>query len=125
MEADLDVFRAFSDETRLRILFLLAERELCVCEVVAVLEMPQGKISRHLAVMKRAGLLSVRRDSTWIYYSLRKPEAGLTRRLLSYLKSEREGHPIAVADLQRLRNLAGKGKICVPKPSAAPALSRD
>ena len=52
MDKDLAVFKACSDATRLRILFLLTERELCVCEIMAVLDLPQGKVSRHLAVLK-------------------------------------------------------------------------
>ena len=49
LKEDLAVFKACSDETRLRLLFLLSERELCVCELVLILDMPQGKISRHLS----------------------------------------------------------------------------
>ena len=67
MRDDLEVFKACADETRLRLLVLLAERELCVCELVDILEMPQGKISRHLAVLRRADLVADRRDGTWIY----------------------------------------------------------
>ena len=91
MDADLAIFKACSDATRLRILFLLAERELCVCELVAVLEMAQGKISRHLAVLKQADLVNDRRDGTWIFYSLRAPDSNLKKRLHSYLVSE-AGH---------------------------------
>jgi ArsR family transcriptional regulator len=57
MTEDLEIFRACADATRLRLLVLLSERELCVCDLVDVLEMPQGKISRHLAVLRRAGLV--------------------------------------------------------------------
>jgi ArsR family transcriptional regulator len=117
MTKDLAVFKAFSDETRLRILFLLAERELCVCEIVAVLGMQQGKISRHLAVLKHAELVSDRRDGTWIYYSLSEPDTGLKRRLHDYLKAEREHVPSVAEDLGRLDGLACEGTICVPHPA--------
>ena len=56
MTDQVELFKAFSDETRLRILVLLTERELCVCELVAILEMPQGKVSRHLAHLRHANL---------------------------------------------------------------------
>lgn len=66
-----DFFNTLSDATRRRLLSLLiGHGELCVCELTAALNMPQPKISRHLAVMREAGLLAVRRDGTWIYYRL-------------------------------------------------------
>ena len=69
MKVDL-LFRAFSDRTRLRILHLLSPGELCVCDLVEVLNVPQPKVSRHLAYLRRAGLVESRRDGLWSYYSL-------------------------------------------------------
>lgn len=117
MEADLEVFSACADETRLRILLLLAERELCVCELVEVLDMPQGKVSRHLAVLKHAGLVRDRREGTWIYYALQKPDTGLKRRLAGYLKKEGGHQSLATRDLKHLKELANAGAICVPHPA--------
>ena len=114
MDADLAIFKACSDATRLRILFLLAERELCVCELVAVLEMAQGKISRHLAVLKQADLVNDRRDGTWIFYSLRAPDSNLKKRLHSYLVSEAGHQPQIVVDRNQVRQLAAAGQICTP-----------
>ena len=106
MTGDLAVFKAFGDQTRLRILFLLAERELCVCELVAVLEMPQGRISRHLAQLKHADLVKDRRDGLWIYYSLAQGKSGLVLRLHEYLKVDHESLPEAREDLERLERMA-------------------
>ena len=117
MEADLEVFGACADETRLRILFLLAQRELCVCELVDVLAMAQGKVSRHLAVLKRASLVRDRREGIWIYYALQKTDTGLKRRLAGYLKKEGGQIPLVVRDLERLQALATAGAICVPRPT--------
>ena len=64
------LIKALSDETRLRIVKLLEEREICVCEFMQVLEMSQPRISRHLAVLKNAGLVDDRREGKWVYYSL-------------------------------------------------------
>ena len=125
MTNDLAVFKACSDQTRLRILFLLAERELCVCEIVAVLGMQQGKISRHLAVLKHAELVADRRDGTWIYYSLSEPDTGLKRRLHDYLKAERDHVPSVAEDLGRLDGLVCEGSICVPRPVAVSVTSRN
>ncbi len=124
MDKDLAVFKACSDATRLRILFLLTERELCVCEIMAVLDMPQGKISRHLAVMKQGGLLTTRRDGVWIYYALATDSSIALKYVTVYLVSARQVHERVLADLDRLRGLAGQGKICVPQPSIA-ALQAD
>ena len=124
MDKDLAVFKACSDATRLRILFLLTERELCVCEIMAVLDMPQGKISRHLAVLKQYGLLTGRRDGVWIYYALATDSSIALKYVSVYLVSARQVHERVLADLDRLRGLAGQGKICVPQPSMA-ALQAD
>ncbi|MBI2094879.1 MAG: metalloregulator ArsR/SmtB family transcription factor [Candidatus Omnitrophica bacterium] len=66
------VFNALADETRLRILNLLAEGELCVCDIVGVLREPQSKVSRHLAYLRRAGLAQARKEGLWMHYELTK-----------------------------------------------------
>lgn len=63
-------FKALSDETRLRILALLTHGELCVCDLMAVLQLPQSTVSRHLAYLRNAGLLIGRREGVWMYYRL-------------------------------------------------------
>ena len=74
MKQYLDLFSALSDETRLRIMVLLSEKELCVCQIELALGLPQTKISRHLTVLRYAGLVKDRRDGLWIYYSLVEPK---------------------------------------------------
>ena len=64
------IHQALADPTRVRIMRLVLERELCVCEIVGALEEPQYKISRHLGVLKNAGLVRDRREGTFIYYAL-------------------------------------------------------
>ncbi len=70
MQDLLNVFRALSDETRLRILKLLEYGELCVCDIVAALDMIQPKVSFHLSTLKEAGLIKDRKQGKWIHYSL-------------------------------------------------------
>jgi len=65
-----NVIKALSDETRLRVMKLLEEREICVCELMQVLNMSQPRVSRHLSVLKNAGLVDDRREGKWVYYSL-------------------------------------------------------
>src|SRR5688500_13860221 len=64
------VFRALADKTRLRILYLLLSGELCVCDIVSSLDCPQPTASRHLAYLRRAGLVTVRKDGIWSHYRL-------------------------------------------------------
>ncbi len=64
------VFKALADKTRLRILALLGNNEVCVCHIHASLEVPQPTVSRHLAYLRRAGLVDVRRDGVWMHYQI-------------------------------------------------------
>jgi DNA-binding transcriptional ArsR family regulator len=70
LEQVLDVHRALSVPLRLRILRLLLERELCVCEIMAALGEPQYKVSRHLAVLRKTGLLRDWKQGTWVHYEI-------------------------------------------------------
>jgi len=70
-----EILKALSDGTRLRILNLLYEGELCVCDVMEVLEISHAKASRHLIYMKNAGLVKDRKQAQWAYYSLAKDES--------------------------------------------------
>jgi ArsR family transcriptional regulator, arsenate/arsenite/antimonite-responsive transcriptional repressor len=67
------LFRALADRTRLRLLNLIADREICVCYFVDILRMSQPKISRHLAYLRRAGLVAARRQGRWMHYRLLSP----------------------------------------------------
>jgi ArsR family transcriptional regulator len=79
------LFRAFSDRTRLRILNLLKPGELCVCDLVRVLNSPQPKISRHLAYLRKAGLVTARKEGLWMYYVLAPAKTEFHRKLMECL----------------------------------------
>lgn len=70
MEGLLQILKGLSDETRLRILNLLFEQELCVCDIMETLQISQAKASRHLIYMKNAGLVKDRKQAQWSYYSM-------------------------------------------------------
>lgn len=70
----MDVLKGLSDETRLRILNLLYEKELCVCDIMEALQISQAKASRHLIYLKNAGLVRDRKYAQWVYYSMSKDE---------------------------------------------------
>ena len=73
MKSLIPFFRALADETRLRIVMLLLHGELCVCDLMAILDAPQSKLSRHLAYLKHSGIVSGRREGVWMHYSLKAP----------------------------------------------------
>src|SRR5215470_8269105 len=70
------LFRALADRTRLRLLNLIADREICVCYFVEILRLSQPKVSRHLAYLRRAGIVASRRDGKWMHYRLVPPPSG-------------------------------------------------
>ena len=67
------MFKALADETRLKILRLLAKREMCVCEVMAALDLTQPTASHHLRILEHTGLVKDRKDGKWVFYSLADP----------------------------------------------------
>ena len=79
------MFRAFSDRTRLRILHLLKDGELCVGDLVSILRVPQEKTSRDLAYLRKSGLVRVREAGAWAYYSLCRPKDRFHAKLLDCL----------------------------------------
>ena len=80
------VFRAFSDRTRLRILNLLRGRdELCVCDLITVLKLPQAKVSRHLAYLRKAGLVAARKEGLWVHYRLLPASGAFHAKMLECL----------------------------------------
>ena len=86
-------FRALGDTTRLRLLNLMGEQEICVCYFVEILEQGQPKISRHLAYLRRAGIVEARRDGKWMHYRIVMPPnigaSQILRQTLAWLKEER------------------------------------
>lgn len=97
------VFRAFSDRTRLRIMNLLRGRgEICVCDLMTTLDLPQAKVSRHLSYLRRAGLVETRRDGQWVYYHLAKAEGTFHQKMLECLRCCLAEVPELRADRERL-----------------------
>ncbi len=95
MEDLLNIFKSLSDETRLRILKLLENGELCVCDIFSALNASQPKISFHLSVLKEAGLIRDKKVGRWIHYRIN--EGDLFRRFLILTALERIP-PAAVKD---------------------------
>lgn len=99
------IFKALSDETRLRIIKLLEQGELCVCDITAALDMVQPKVSFHLSTLKEAGLIKDRKEGKWIHYSLN--EKDLFRRMLILSVCERMEGDARSGDRKRLDAFLG------------------
>lgn len=107
------MFRAFSDRTRLRILHLLKDHgEVCVGDLVAIIRAPQTTVSRHLAYLRRAGLVRVRKEGLWKHYSLAPAEGRFHRGLLQCLSGCFDEVRELGADRKRYARL----KSCCAKP---------
>ncbi len=103
MKKEAELFKILADPTRLRLAVLLAVRgETCVCELARALDAPEFRISRHLGVMRAAGMVKARRAGTWMHYQLRKPKGRLEACLQDCFKECLADHRTIKADLQRL-----------------------
>lgn len=100
MQELLSIFKALSDETRLRILKLLEHGELCVCDIVSALDMIQPKVSFHLGVLKDAGLIKDRKQGKWIHYSI--DDSDMFKRFLVLSVLEKVSESGVTEDKKRL-----------------------
>ena len=106
MDGLVQYFRALSEEIRLRIVMLLTHGELCVCDIMDVLDEPQSKVSRHLSYLKHSGLITGKRVGVWMHYMLTEPrdetldaQIGFMRERLSHLPAFRDD----IAKMERLK----------------------
>ena len=110
------LFKALADATRLRILALLVSGEVCVCELHGALKLPQPTVSRHLAYLRRSGLVATRRDGLWVHYRL-APLDDIVLRTLTDIVTHALSHVDTIAkDGDRLRKATG----CCVKATDAP-----
>lgn len=100
-------FKALADHTRLRVIHLLGTDEVCVCSVVDALQSTQPKISRHLAYLRRAGLVKARRDGKWMHYRIVEPSNARAAEILRDVR-ERLDDPQMRRDRERLAQLDGQ-----------------
>ena len=99
----LNIFKALSDDTRLRILKLLEGGELCICKIMDVVDMKQSRISRHMGILKNAGLVTDRRDGKWVHYSLNlRPENFCCEEMISFLSACLKDYDLVLQDRKKL-----------------------
>jgi ArsR family transcriptional regulator len=106
------MFKAFSDRTRLRILHLLLEGELCVGDLVSVLHVPQPTASRHLAYLRKSGLVATRKTGQWNYYKLAKADSSFHHHLIECLKGCFQAVPEIRNDAKKIAKLRSSGGCC-------------
>jgi ArsR family transcriptional regulator, arsenate/arsenite/antimonite-responsive transcriptional repressor len=85
LDVSVELFKAFADPVRLRLLNLLAGGEVCVCHLHGALGLPQSTVSRHLAYLRKRGLVVGRKEGLWVHYRLAKPAGELHRSLIGCL----------------------------------------
>jgi ArsR family transcriptional regulator len=120
-------FRALADKTRLRLLNLMASDEVCVCFFVEILKTNQPKVSRHLAYLRRAGIVAARREGNWIHYRIVDPPNANAKKLLNDVRD------LLANDREMQRDRTKLVKICcapdapiqlqgAPRPSSLASL---
>jgi ArsR family transcriptional regulator len=101
------LFRALGDETRLRIVALLSHGELCVCHIESALDLNQSTASRHLGILRTAGVVDCRRDGTWVYYRVTEQQHATVARALDVLTKAFGAERALRTDHVRLRRSCG------------------
>jgi ArsR family transcriptional regulator len=112
------VFKALADSTRLRILGLLLAGEVCVCHIHEALRIPQPKASRHLAYLRRAGLVTARRAGTWMHYQLADLSDPVMSAMQRSVTHALQHQSVVRKDLERLEKATG---CCVTPVRAVPS----
>lgn len=112
MRTTAQFFKALSEEPRLRILALLLGGELCVCDLMAVLQLPQSTISRHLAYLRNTGWVKGRRLGVWMYYRLAEMPTPLAKELVELLGKRLTELPDTQQDYKTLGDFQRTKKKC-------------
>jgi ArsR family transcriptional regulator len=106
----MNITRALSDENRVRILMILRDREYCVCQITAFLDLSPSTTSKHLSILKQARLIEGKKEGKWVYYRLaNSPESyEMARQAIEWIDRSIGGSPIAKEDAERVRNILEK-----------------
>jgi ArsR family transcriptional regulator len=102
LDVSIELFKAFADPVRLRLLNLLTAGEVCVCHLHEALDLPQSTVSRHLAYLRKRGLVVGRKEGLWVWYRMAKPIGNLHRNLMGCLGACSTEIEALAEDKQRL-----------------------
>lgn len=109
--------RAFADETRWRIIQLISNEPMCVCELADILDMPQSSVSSHVQVIKKAGILESERCEKWIYYRVARNYRTLFTTIGGFFEISPASHAVLKADAKKaLQRLTERDESCCPLP---------
>src|SRR5207237_2042067 len=104
------LFKGLADRTRLRLISLMGDSEVCVCFFVAILKISQPKISRHLAYLRRAQIVVARREGKWMHYRLTEPPDDHAARIFREVRASLAEHPELQRDREKLLQIC-----CLPQ----------
>ena len=121
-----DLFKALADRTRLRLINMIGDSEVCVCFFVAILKTSQPKISRHLAYLRRARIVAARREGKWMHYRLNEPPDKHATRIFREVRASLAEHPEFQRDREKLQQVCCATQLPVqlrraPRPVALAA----
>ncbi len=115
------LLKTLADRTRLRLLNLMGDHEICVCFLVEGLKTSQPKISRHLAYLRRSGLVAARREGLWMHYRINRPKDANLARVLDEVLQSAAHDPEMKKDLARLNSACCAPKLITLQRAPAPA----
>ena len=124
-----EVFKALADKTRLRILALLGNNEVCVCHIHDTLKVPQPTASRHLAYLRKSGLVETRRDGVWMHYQLSRALSPAVQRIIEVAIDALQQLPTTAQDRKQFTRSFGQlyvietssgGTCCAPRTQEQP-----
>jgi ArsR family transcriptional regulator len=122
-----EVFKALADKSRLRILALLGRNEVCVCHIHDSLKLPQPAVSRHLAYLRRAAIVDVRRDGVWMHYRIARGLSPAVRQVIDAAVAALSQTPLTTQDRRHFDRAYGRlyviptpdgGCCCIPSAAA-------
>ena len=116
MDELVQCLRALSEEVRLRIIMLLTQGELCVCDIMEILDEPQSKVSRHLSYLKNSGLIDSRRVGVWMHYTLAELQDEMSRAQLAFMRERFSRLPQFKDDMDKAEVLKVRKRCEGPRP---------
>lgn len=111
MDKLLKIFKALADKNRVRIMSMLTKKELCVCEITHVLELATSTVSKHLSILKDAGLINERKDGRWVNFKLAESDDPKIQNILEMINDAAKEEELLQIDLTKVEK-ADRNEIC-------------
>lgn len=110
----LNITKALSDENRVRALMMLTGGELCVCQIIEMLGLAPSTVSKHMSILRQAGLVETRKEGRWIYYRLPGRESLVVSEIVTWLKKHLKKEAVFLDDVKQLRRIQkmSKDELC-------------